>query len=352
MSPRNIVDSHVHLWPESAANENGHAWMKPGMPLAKQHILPDYYHASHQDSDERGDVNVNGIVYVETDRHYEKPSDSLADWANNPLEEVKFVRSIVEGGYGERDSRMMLGIVLWAPMNQPPEILQEWLQLVKQAAGPQTWQRIKGFRFLLQAIHDENQFKDLVLSADFAANLRLLGQRGFSFDVGVDQHSGGPWQLEFVYMAMQKAHEGVPDEEKVIFIINHLCKPDFSNATNPGREDVDYYRWTHSIEKMSHMAKTYIKLSGAFSELPERPSTSSDVAIQIKPWVEQALKHFGSTRIMFGSDWPVCNVNGPSDGSPWRKWTETVERLLEEHVQPDKQEYVWRATAVEAYRLQ
>lgn len=322
------------------------------MPLAKQHILPDYYQASQQASNENGNIKVDGVVYVETDRRYDAPSGDLAHWARNPLDEVKFVRSIVEGEYGERDSCILRGIVLWAPMNQSPATLQEWLHLAEQTAGAETWKRVKGFRFLLQAIHDQDKFKELVLGEDFAANLKILGERGLSFDVGVDQHSGGSWQLEIVYMAMQQAHKGLPDEQKVSFIVNHLCKPDFSNGTTPNHEDVDYYRWTQSIEKMSHMSKTYMKFSGAFSELPERPTAKTDVAAQIRPWVEQAFKHFTPARVMFGSDWPVCNANGPSGESAWVKWTSTVKQLLDELVKPAEHDRVWHGTASEAYRLQ
>jgi L-rhamnono-1,4-lactonase len=324
--------------------------MTPGMLLATQHILPDYYQASQQSSNETDDVKVDGVVYVETDRRYDAPSGDLTHWARNPLDEIKFVRSIVEGEYGERDSRMLQGIVLWAPMNQSHTVLRNWLHLAEQTAGVETWKRVKGFRFLLQAIHDHDKFKELVLGEDFLANLKTLGEHGLSFDVGVDQHSGGPWQLELVHMAMQQAHAGVSDEQKVCFIVNHLCKPDFSNSTTRNHEDDDYHRWSQSIERMSHMSKTYMKLSGAFSELPERPTAKTDVAAQIKPWVEQAFKHFGPARVMFGSDWPVCNVNGPSDA--WVKWTSTVEQLLDELVQPAEHDRVWYGTASEAYRLQ
>jgi L-rhamnono-1,4-lactonase len=350
MAPKRIIDSHVHLWPQSASNEGGHVWMTPGMPLAKQHILPNYYQASQQPSNETDDVKVDGVVYVETDRRYDAPSGDLTHWARNPLDEIKFVRGIVEGEYGERDSRMLQGIVLWAPMNQPPTVLRDWLHLAEQTAGVETWKRVKGFRFLLQAIHDHDQFKELVLGEDFLANLKILGEHGLSFDVGVDQHSGGPWQLELVHMAMKQAHAGVSDEQKVCFIVNHLCKPDFSNSTTRNHEDDDYHRWSQSIERMSHMSKTYMKLSGAFSELPERPTAKTDVAAQIKPWVEQVFKHFGPARVMFGSDWPVCNVNGPSDA--WVRWTSTVGQLLDGLVQPAEHDRVWYGTAFEAYRLQ
>ena len=147
MAPSSLIDSHIHLWPEDASNENGHSWMTPGMPLARQHLLTDYYQASEQEPT----AEVKGVVYVETDRRHDAPSEDLATWAKGPLDEVKFVRKIVEGEYRERDSMMLLGIVLWAPMDQKPEVLGEWLRLAEETAGSETWKRVKGFRFLLQA---------------------------------------------------------------------------------------------------------------------------------------------------------------------------------------------------------
>jgi L-rhamnono-1,4-lactonase len=64
------------------------------------------------------------------------------------------------------------------------------------------------------------------------------------------------------------------------------------------------------------------------------------------------ITHFGSKRMMFGSDWPVCNVNGSTDESPWVLWARTVGKLLEELVEPAEQHHVWRTTAIEAYKLQ
>lgn len=349
MAPTSLIDSHIHLWPEEASNENGHSWMTPGMPLAKQHVLSDYYQASESNAD--SSPKLEGVVYVETDRRYDTPTEDLATWAKGPLDEVIFVRDIVEGKYGERDSKMLLGIVLWAPMDQRPEVLEEWLKLAEKTAGPETWKRVKGFRFLLQAIHDKSKFRHLVLSEDFITNLRMLGMAGFSFDIGVDQRSGGAEQLELIFQTMELAHEKATPEEKVTFVINHLCKPDFSNATG-FKEDVDFYRWRQAVEKMSHCAKTYMKLSGAFSELPQRPGQETDVAGAVRPWVEHVFKHFEPRRVMFGSDWPVCNVNGPVEGSPWAKWVATVDKLVRELVEPEKQEYVWSRTARDAYRLQ
>ena len=61
MAPRKIIDSHIHLWPQSASNESGHSWMTPGMPLAKQHVLSDYYQAAQQDVTESSNVKVDQV---------------------------------------------------------------------------------------------------------------------------------------------------------------------------------------------------------------------------------------------------------------------------------------------------
>lgn len=218
-----IIDSHIHLWPESASNPEGHGWMSEGDLLAKQHILSDYYRAAHQDGFDATAPEVKGVVYVETDRHLETSRDQpLGVWARQPVEEIRFLRSIVEGQYGQRDSRTLLGIVAWAPMDQGAKVFEDWLQLAEQTAGAETWSRIKGFRFLLQGITDRQKFESLVFSDEFITILRSFRSAGrsYSFDVGVDAHSGGVWQLEALVKVIERVNEGTENEEKVIFVLS------------------------------------------------------------------------------------------------------------------------------------
>lgn len=348
---RSIIDSHIHLWPESMSNEDGHSWMNPGMPLAKQHVLADYYKAAESQSSESGPkVHVEGVVYVETDVRYESPgsAEAIRSWAQGPLNEILFVKAIVDGEYGQRDSEMLTGIVLWCPIDQPTNVLEEWLRLAEEIAGPETWKHVKGFRFLLQAILEQDKFDALISSDYFITNLRLLGKRGYSFDVGVDQHTGGIWQLESMLLAMTKAHDGVLEDEKVVFILNHLCKPDFI-------PDGPYFaRWSQTIKAMSEVSKTYMKLSGAFSELPEGLNDAGAIATHMRPWVEHVLTCFGPNRVMFGSDWPVCNVRGPKGEDSWAVWKDVVGLIVDHNnlrLNDDHKESVWKNTAKEAYRL-
>ena len=62
--------------------------------------------------------------------------------------------------------------------------------------------------------------KGTMLGDGFIEGLKWLGRKGYVFDLGVDQHSGGKWQLEEAVEMIQRAHEGVPEAEKVTFIIS------------------------------------------------------------------------------------------------------------------------------------
>ena len=188
----------------------------PDFILSKQHILSDYTAVSSS-------CPPSGVIYVETDRRLQDPSSSsLETWAAEPIKELQFLRSIVEGEYGVEASSLLQGIVSWAPLNQGLEVFREWLDLAEKTTGPQTWERVKGFRFLLQAITDRTEFENLVLSDDFITILKSLSQREkkFTFDVGIDQRSGGTWQLETFTKVLKRVYDGVPENERPILVFS------------------------------------------------------------------------------------------------------------------------------------
>lgn len=98
-----------------------------------------------------------------------------------------------------------------------------------------------------------------------------------------------------------------------------------------------------------------MKLSGAFNEFSPAatPSLASDLLASLRPYLDHVLKVFGSERIMFGSDWPVCNVGGPKgEEGNWALWREVVERWLEEKGSGEEErERVWWRAGAEAYGL-
>lgn len=99
-----------------------------------------------------------------------------------------------------------------------------------------------------------------------------------------------------------------------------------------------------------------MKLSGAFSELPPLTSDSepdiSEIANRLQPWTDVVFDAFGAERVMFGSDWPVCNIGGGGNSVSWNRWINVVESILEKKgLSEEQKQGVWGHVAAKAYGL-
>ncbi|KAB5572638.1 hypothetical protein GE09DRAFT_678964 [Coniochaeta sp. 2T2.1] len=339
MAPQ-ILDSHIHLFPQSELASL--AWCTPSHPLASQHSITEYRSATSSSSS-----HLAGFIFLETDRHNAQSTSFTA-----PLQEISFLRRIVTDspllgeGHSPGDGKLCLGIVPWAPVNLGREAVEEYLKQAEEVAGEETWKRVKGFRYLLQDKEDGTG-----LTEGFIEGLRVLGERGFVFDLGVDQHRRGKRQLDEAVEIVDRAHEGVPEQEKVVFILNHLCKPDLSvvNTTT----DPSFIAWRTAMFTLSKCERTYMKLSGAFAEMPSHLTsrTPNEIFEILYPWLAVVLAAFGPGRIMFASDWPVCTVNGGSDA--WDKWRAVVERMCDmASLSEEARGMIWSGTAKKAYGIE
>ncbi|KAI1806071.1 hypothetical protein F4811DRAFT_512724 [Daldinia bambusicola] len=235
--------------------------------------------------------------------------------------------------------------------------MERYLELAEREAGA-SWPKVRGFRYLLQ-----DKPHGTMLQDGFIESLKLLGRRGFVFDLGVDQHNRGRTQLEEVVEMIDRAHDGVPEDQRVTFIINHLCKPDLSVynvQTSPS-----FIAWRTAIFTLSKCSRTYMKLSGCFSEMPAplRRRSPEDIFDALGPWLSVVLAAFGARRIMFASDWPVCTLGlgdendrdggGGGGGTPWHKWKKVVDRLCWMASFDDEEKRdIWGGTALRAYGIE
>jgi L-rhamnono-1,4-lactonase len=111
------------------------------------------------------------------------------------------------------------------------------------------------------------------------------------------------------------------------------------------------------MKMASASERTYIKLSGALSELPrlnaEVEPDISDLVHRVQPWTDVVFDAFGPERVMFGSDWPVCNVGGGGNDVSWNRWRRIVEGILEQRGLTEEQKQgVWGWVAVKAYGVE
>lgn len=219
-----IIDSHIHLFPSSEVDNLG--WITPDHTLYGQQSVEQYKEAA------KSSPSLLGFVFVESDRKYDLESGAAdgSGW-EGPLQEIRFLRRIALGepkdgeGHSADDKKLCLGIVPWAPLPSGPAVLEKYLEKAEEAAG-EAWPKVKGFRYLLQ-----DKPNGTMLEQNFIDSLKLLGRKGYVFEVGVDQHRRGRKQLDELIEMVDRVHEGVPEDEKVKLIIStsaifqHPCIP-------------------------------------------------------------------------------------------------------------------------------
>lgn len=341
-----IIDSHIHLFPAShLPTLKWTADLPQTHPLNRGYTIQDYKSATTQLA------NLTGFIFLETDRKSAMPPEN---W-DHALDEVAFLARIALGtprpdeGHLAADSKLLQGIVPWAPLPAGPAQLQIYIQRALTLLLTDQRHLIKGFRYLLQ----DKPFTTM-LQPDFIDSLIWLGEHDFSFDLGVDARSVGMHMLEetcelFDILKKRRSTTRV--------IVNHCCKPNLrlSLAEVVGGH-AEFIGWKTYVERMAGYEGAYMKLSGFFSELP--PQTEHDLADvsvlveYLQPWVEVVFRSFTPARIMYGSDWPVCNAGGPSIQHSWRHWTNIVSAMLDRQGLTDEEKLmVWSGTAAKAYTI-
>lgn len=359
-TPVPIIDSHIHLFPESELDTL--AWAKPEGALYKQHSIAEYRAATATQHD-----ILSGFVFLETDRKNDESDPTPEGGWKHPLAEVSWLARIAGGrpregeGHEEKDASLCLGIIPWAPVPAGPEALERYIDAVREVCdrdgGEGVWNKIKGFRYLLQ-----DKPNGTMLEPKFIEGLKLLGRKGFVFDVGVDQHRRGRAQLGEAVAMVERAHDGVPDNEKVTFVLNHLCKPDLTTL-HPA--DPAFISWRTAIYTLSKADNVYMKVSGAFSEMSDalRQQPANDIFESIMPWLAVVVAAFGPERLMFGSDWPVSTIGDDggegetkegeeAEEGAWEKWRKVVDRLcFMSSFSDDEKAQVFARTARRAYKL-
>ncbi|KAI5308866.1 hypothetical protein KEM55_004677 [Ascosphaera atra] len=245
-----------------------------------------------------------------------------------------------------------------------PLILKKYMDRVRECIMNQTardetiWRKVCGVRYLVQ-----DKPPGVMLQPDFIKGLRWLGEVGLTFDLGVDQRSGGIWQLQEATQMLQQVHE---ENGKVKVIINHLCKPNLQIISTKSCSgiytDPDFLAWKQCITEMSHFSNVYMKLSGGFSEIPPLPASTQGVeeaelterlAGLIRPWTDHIFDVFTASRVMFGSDWPVCNIGGGGNNVAWSRWAAVVEHTLEDRkLSASERRAVWGDNALRAYGIE
>ncbi|KAL8961070.1 MAG: hypothetical protein Q9193_002318 [Seirophora villosa] len=358
MSAFAIVDSHIHLYPQTEVASL--AWCDENNPLHNQHSVDEYLHAT-QDLNRISNQKLRGFIFIETDRR--SSLDSEAGW-EEPLRELDWIKRVADGtprpgeGHGPQHAPLCLGIVAWAPMPLGSEAMSRYVHIASSRLG-NSWQLVKGFRYLVQ-----DQPPGTMLSDGFIDSLKWMGRNDYAFDLGIDARSGGLWQLREAFEMIGKAHHGLPEKQKVVIVINHMGKPDLRSRDLNDTSNADtFHGWRQEMSKLAACSNVYVKISGGFSEMDALPIGSEqgapgsytrndllrDIRKRVERWLKEALVIFGPRRVLFGSDWPVCNIGGGGNEVSWINWWSLVKGFVADNMTEEDQTNFWSGNALKAY---
>ena len=135
----------------------------------------------------------------------------------------------------------------------------------------------KGVRHIAQGEAD-----DFLLRADVQRGIGFLAQYNLTYDILVFAHQ------------LPAAIELVKTFPKQKFVLDHLAKPQYSKGL-----DKD---WQANIETLAQYSNVSCKLSGMVTETENFKWKQSDFI----PFLDVIFTSFGTDRVMYGSDWPVC----------------------------------------------
>lgn len=207
----------------------------------------------------------------------------------------------------------VLGVVGWIDMTAP----DPGAALDSLVASP-NGSLLKGIR---HQVHDESD-PDWLRRNDVMQAFAEIDRRGLTYDLLIRSREI-PAALEIV--------QAFPT---LRFVVDHMAKPAVaSDGMAP---------WMQAMEGFTdHQDHVWCKVSGLVTE-DDWASRDDD---RLVPYIETVLSIFGSQRVMYGSDWPVCLLAG-SYGR-----TLSMLRAMLADLPEEAQRSVLRQNAIDAYRL-
>ena len=229
---------------------------------------------------------------------------TVAVQARMTLEETDWLLELA----GEDD--IIKGVVGWADLND--DGLSAWLE--KHASHP----KLCALRHVIQEEPDDNYIN----REDFNRGVGLLKDFGLVYDILIfEKHLSNT--IEFV--------DKHPEQ---VFVLDHIAKPVIAKAAYSKE-------WDIHIRELARRENVYCKISGMVTEVRDE---SWDTAL-LKPYVDAVLEAFTPSRLMMGSDWPVCLLR-----ASYAEWQGSLDAMLSSLTDSEKHS-IYFDSVVKAYNL-
>jgi L-fuconolactonase len=190
----------------------------------------------------------------------------VAVQARQSLEETRWLLELA------RCSSFVVGVIGWVDLRSR----DLGAQLERFAADP----KFLGVRHVVQSEPDG----DFLLRRDFMNGIAMLAEFGLTYDILIYPRH------------LPAAAKFVQNFPKQRFVLDHLAKPLIARG--------ELEPWTSGIRELAQHENVWCKVSGMVTEA----NWGTWYREVFRPYLDVVCEAFGTKRLMFGSDWPVCTV--------------------------------------------
>jgi L-fuconolactonase len=274
-----ILDAHQHFWQLSQPFD--YAWLRAP---DKANICRDFLPADLRPLIQR--AGVDRTIFVQTQHN---------------LAENRWVLKLAE------ENDWIAGVVGWVDL-QSPRCEEQLLEFMDHP-------KFVGVRHITQDEPDD----DFIVRPAALNGLKVLEKHRVPFD------------LLFFVKHLKHAVTVARAVPNLPLVIDHLAKPRI--------KDHSLDDWLPHFRAAAACPNVFCKLSGMITEADWEHWQPADVS----PYIDAALELFGPERLMYGSDWPVCELAG----SYQEQFDALRENLLQ--LSSSEREKIMGGTAVKFY---
>ncbi len=278
------IDAHQHYW---EPRRGDYHWMAPDDPILARKYLP---------ADLAASLGTHGIART------------VLVQAAATVEETEYMLGIADA------SETVAAVVGWVDFENPDHLHH----LKRLARHP----KFVGVRPMIQDIPDV----DWMLRDDVQWAYKAIVDLDLAFNA-----LGFPPHLDNFLTLLRRYPE-------LRVVIDHCMKPQIRDHAQAPKV---FDRWAEGMFRLADQTQASCKFSGLVTEAKE-DWTLDD----LRPYADHVLAVFGPDRVMWGSDWPVCQLRASYDD--WRK----AARALTAHLGEQERAQVFGGTAIEFYRLE
>jgi L-fuconolactonase len=205
---------------------------------------------------------------------------------------------------------LIAGVVGWVELTDPG--VADALARLRALPGGQ---RLVGVRHQVQDEPDPGWLSRPAVRR----GLRAVAEAGLAYDLLV------------LVPQLPEALTAVRDLPEGRFVLDHAAKPPIAaGAMEP---------WADALAELARLPNVSCKLSGLVTEA----RWDDWDAERIRPYADHVLASFGPDRVMFGSDWPVCEL-----AASYAEVRGLADELLE-GLSPSERDAVLWTTATRVY---